>query len=105
MTGAAAQKRRRPADPPRRRPLPDAGPTAAQLWVGSLAVFAAALAIRVLFWQAGPGPAWPHSIFFKGDALVWLEHALSLERGRVFELGLPLRPPGAAWLLALLWDG
>jgi hypothetical protein len=63
------------------------------------------VAIRLLFWLAAPGMEWPHSPFFKGDAVVWLEHALALERGRPFELDLPLRPPGAAYLMALLWDG
>jgi hypothetical protein len=74
-------------------------------WLGAAVVFAAALALRVLFWLATPGADWPHSAFFKGDAVVWLQHALALERGRPFELDLPLRPPGAAWLIALLWDG
>lgn len=61
--------------------------------------------MRLLFWQATPGTDWPHNPFFKGDAVVWLEYALALERGRPFELDLPLRPPGAAYLMALLWDG
>ena len=56
-------------------------------------VFVAALAIRLLFWQATPGTDWPHNAFFKGDAVVWLQHALALERGLPFELDLPLRPP------------
>jgi hypothetical protein len=83
-------------------PAPAAPP--AGLWLAVGALFVGALAVRLLFWQAAPGTEWPHSPFFKGDAVVWLEHALSLERGRPFQLDLPLRPPGAAYLMALLWD-
>ena len=81
------------------------GARPASPWLGAAVVFAAALLLRLLFWLATPGTDWPHSAFFKGDAVVWLQHALALERGRPFELDLPLRPPGAAWLIALLWDG
>lgn len=95
--------RKRREGPERRKGLRAPKPPA--LWPGALAVFAAALAVRLLFWQATPGTDWPHSPFFKGDAVVWLQHALALERGRPFELGLPLRPPGAAYLIALVWDG
>jgi len=80
-------------------------PLLARAWTGALLVFAAALAVRLLFWQATPGTGWPHSAFFKGDAVVWLRYALALERGQVFELGLPLRPPATAYLMALVWDG
>jgi hypothetical protein len=90
---------------PHRAAAPARGPRAASPWLGAAAVFAAALALRVLFWLATPGADWPHSIFFKGDAVVWLQQALALERGRPFELDLPLRPPGAGYLIALLWDG
>lgn len=72
---------------------------------GSAVLFVAALAIRLLFWQATPGTEWPHNAFLKGDAVLWLQYALALERGRPFELGLPLRPPGTAYLIALIWDG
>src|SRR5262245_22062369 len=88
-----------------RAAAPARGARLASPWLGAAVVFAAALALRLLFWLATPGADWPHSIFFKGDALVWLQQALAIERGRTFELGLPLRPPGAAWLIALLWDG
>jgi hypothetical protein len=86
-------------------PAAPAEPLLARVWVGALLVFAAALAVRLLFWQATPGTGWPHSAFFKGDAVVWLRYALALERGQLFELGLPLRPPATAYLMALLWDG
>lgn len=86
-------------------PPAPAAPLLSRTWVGALAVFAAALVVRLLFWQATPGTGWPHTVFFKGDAVVWLRYALALERGEPFELGLPLRPPATAYLMALFWDG
>ena len=97
-------KRRRPRDS--RPPAPAAqAATGPPAWLAPCVLFAAALAVRLLFWQATPGTDWPHNAFFKGDAIVWLQYALAIERGQPFELGLPLRPPGAAYLIALLWDG
>jgi hypothetical protein len=71
----------------------------------SLLLFAIALVVRVLFWQAGPDSSWAYSASFKGDALVWLDYARSLRAGLPFELGLPIHPPGAGYLLWWLWDG
>ena len=70
-----------------------------------LIVFALALAVRLLFWQATPDSSWPDSAWFKGDAPVWLEFSSALERGEVYELGLPIHPPGTAYLVAALWNG
>lgn len=100
----ASGRSRRRARGARAEPSPP--PTWAE-WTafGAAVLFVASLAVRLLFWQATPGTDWPHNAFFKGDAIVWLQHALALERGRPFELDLPLRPPGAAWLIALIWDG
>jgi hypothetical protein len=79
-----------------RRPLPVA-----------LALFALALALRLLFAWATPDAAGPFSPFYKGDAPLWLAYAAALLDGQPFalELGLPFRPPGTAWLCAALWDG
>lgn len=63
------------------------------------AVFAAALLARLLFLYASPDRAWPHSIFYEGDALTWIEWARALRQGEDFELDLPLRTPGVAYLL------
>ena len=82
-------------DPP---PAPAAFPWA---W----AVFGASLLARLLFWRATPDAAWPHSAAFKGDALLWADYARALHAGTPFELGLPIHPPGAGYLLAALWDG
>jgi hypothetical protein len=70
-----------------------------------LAIFAAALATRLLFWLATPDRAWSWTAYFKGDAPLWLEWARAIEIGSAFELGLPIHPPGAAYLVALLWNG
>ena len=70
-----------------------------------LAIFATALATRLLFWQATPDRAWGWTAYFKGDAPLWLEWARAIELGTAFELGLPIHPPGAAYLVALIWNG
>ncbi len=67
-----------------------------------LALAALALLLRLLFWQATADRAWPDSAAFQGDAHVWLRWADALRHGMPFEAGLPLRPPGAAYLIAAL---
>ena len=71
----------------------------------ALAIFGAALASRVLFWRATPDRDAAWTAYFQGDAPLWLDYARAIELGRPFELGLPIHPPGAAWLVALLWNG
>ncbi len=71
----------------------------------ALAIFAGALAMRLLFWRATPDRDWAWTPYFKGDAPVWLEYARAIDLGRPFELGLPIHPPGAAWLVSLFWNG
>ena len=66
----------------------------------AVSLFAIALAARLLFLHATPDSAWAGSALYKGDAALWLEWASALEQGRAFELGLPLRPPGMAYLVA-----
>ncbi len=70
-----------------------------------LLVFALALLLRVLFWQATSDSGWSYSACYKGDAPVWLAWAEAIQDSRPFEVGLPVRPPGAAWLIATLWNG
>jgi hypothetical protein len=65
-------------------------------------LFAVALAARLLFLHATPDSAWPGNALYKGDAGIWLDWAAAIEQGRAFELGLPLRPPGMAYLVAAL---
>jgi hypothetical protein len=70
-----------------------------------VAIFLAALAARTLFWQATPDRDWPGSAPYQGDAALWLQYAGALERGEPFELGLPLRPPATAYLIAGVSEG
>lgn len=70
-----------------------------------LAIFTAALATRLLFWLGTPDRTWGWTAYFKGDAPLWLDWARALEIGSPFELGLPIHPPGAAYLVSLLWSG
>lgn len=90
-----ARRSRKAPRPSDRRPLR----------VTALVIFVAALASRLLFWQATPDRAWAWTAYFKGDAPVWLDYARAIDQGQTFELGLPIHPPGAAWLVALLWNG
>ena len=71
----------------------------------ALVVFALALALRLLYWQATPDRDWAYSVAFKGDAPVWLECARALQQGLPYDSGLPIHPPGAGYLVALLWNG
>ncbi len=68
-------------------------------------VFVLAAAIRILFWLATADRNLAHAAAFRGDALLFLDYARWLKGGPLFELGLPIHPPGAAWLVAAVWDG
>ena len=92
MPKAAPKKRRRQPPRPALRYVP-------------LGLFGLALLLRWLFWQATPDAAWPYSAYYKGDAATWLAYADALQRDERFELGLPLRPPAAGYLVAALWNG
>ena len=70
-----------------------------------LLLFVAALLARLLFWQATADAGWPYSAYYRGDAMTWLSYADALRQGIPFQDGLPLRPPGAAYLVAAVWDG
>lgn len=91
----AGRQRKTPAPPPDRRTVR----------LLALATFAASLVARILFWQATPDRAGGWTAYFKGDAPLWLEWARAIELGSTFELGLPIHPPGTAYLVALLWNG
>jgi hypothetical protein len=84
-------------------PAPRAAPPAAAS--AALGIFLLAFAFRLLFWQATADRALPYGVGFKGDAPTWLDWATALQRGVPFEGGVPLRPPGTAYLVAWLWDG
>lgn len=89
----------------RRKPRATAAPIdrrAARLL--GFAIFGAALLVRLLFWRATPDRAWGWSAFFRGDAPLWLEWARAIASGTAFELGLPIHPPGTAYLASILWN-
>lgn len=67
--------------------------------------FVVAAALRILFWLATQDRGLAHSAAFRGDAPLWLEYARWFQGGPLFELGLPIHPPGTAWLVSALWDG
>ncbi len=68
-------------------------------------LFVLALALRMLFLQATADANGPYSPYYKGDTPVWLDYAGAIRSSTSFDLGLPLRPPGVAYVLALIWDG
>src|SRR5262249_14313786 len=63
------------------------------------ALFALALAVRLIFLLHSGDSHWPYSVYYEGDAPVWAQWAACLNRGQEFEYGLPLRSPGVAYLL------
>ena len=68
-------------------------------WRSAVLVFSIALIGRLLFLFGSADQSWPHSIYYEGDAPVWVEYATALNRGETFEHGIPLRTPGVAYLL------
>ncbi len=83
---------------------PPVSSDASARFVGA-AIFAVAFAVRLLFWQATPDRGWAGSAWYQGDAALWVEYGAAVERGEPFELGLPLRPPATAYLIAAVSDG
>ncbi len=62
-------------------------------------LFVVALLIRLAFWRATPDALWSYSLWYKGDAPLWVEATRVLTAGETFQFGLPLRPPGMLFLL------
>lgn len=71
-------------------------------WLEAAVLAALALATRLLFLAGSGDRAWPHSIFFQGDAVLWVNQAAALATGEPFEDGLPLRSPATAYALAAM---
>lgn len=67
-------------------------------------VFALALFVRLIFLFSTSDRTWPHSIWYEGDATLWVEYATALDRGEPFWFGLPFHPPGVAYPLHWLVD-
>lgn len=71
----------------------------------ALVLFVLALATRLAMLAASPDRAWPHSVFYEGDAPLWVRFASCLQRGEPFEFNLPVHTPGMAYLLSWTWGG
>jgi hypothetical protein len=97
--------RRRRRRPSRIGPEDSAAGAGARGGLAAAALFAVALVVRLLHWGATPDRAWAYGVGYKGDAALWLEWARALQLDRVFQLGLPLQPPGTAYLVSWLWSG
>jgi len=74
------------------------------LWIGLL-LFVLALVLRILFLLAIPDATGPYSPYYKGDTPIWLGYAKAIQSSLPFDLDIPMRPPGVAYLLAFLWNG
>jgi hypothetical protein len=74
-------------------------------WKAGLLVFCLALLLRILFLYATPDSPWPYSSYYRGDANSWIEYARAIHDGSPYEMRLPTKPPGTAWLIATLWNG
>jgi 4-amino-4-deoxy-L-arabinose transferase-like glycosyltransferase len=74
------------------KPWPDAA------WCAVL--FLAAALVRCLFLASTVDRDLPFSIFYYGDSRIYREFALALLRGDVFDQGIPLHPPGFAFVLS-----
>jgi hypothetical protein len=74
------------------------------LWIGLL-LFVVALVLRILFLLATPGADGTHSPWYIGDTPTWLNYALAIQSSNPFDQGLPMRPPGVAYLVATVWNG
>ena len=71
-------------------------------WTIAGAIFVVALLARVIFLFNSSDRDWPHSIFYEGDAVMWVEWAAALDHNEAFEFNLPIHPPGVAYPIAWL---
>ncbi len=78
-------------------------PIARPDWFLAGVFFAVALGVRLLFLLTARDRHWPHSIFYEGDAPLWIDFANALANGQPFEWNLPIHSPGVAYLLS--WIG
>jgi hypothetical protein len=74
-------------------------------WTIAGAIFVVALLARLIFLFNAPDRDWPHSVFYEGDAVMWVEWAAALDRNEAFEFNLPIHPPGVAYPMAWLYRG
>ena len=74
-------------------------------WMMVLAIFLLALTARLIFLFNSPDRDWPHSIFYEGDAVMWVDWAAQIDRRLPFQFDLPIHPPAVAYTLAYAYDG
>ena len=82
-----------------------APPNPASDWKWAAAITLLALLLRLAFLFGSPDRAWPHSIWYEGDAPLWVEYAAALDKGEAFEFNLPIHPPGVAYPLSWFYPG
>lgn len=70
-----------------------------------LILFALAQGLRLIFLLSTADASGPYAPYYKGDTPIWLDYARAIQSAQLFDLGLPLRPPGVAYLVALIWNG
>lgn len=73
--------------------------------LAALAIFIVAFAARLIFLFNSPDRDWPHSIFYEGDAVMWVEWAGQIDQRLPFQFDLPIHPPAVAYTLAYAYDG
>ncbi len=71
----------------------------------TIAFFILAFAARLIFLFNSPDREWPHSAYYEGDAIVWVEWAKAIDEGGVFQFDLPIHPPAVAYAIAYLSRG
>jgi hypothetical protein len=70
-----------------------------------MAIAFVAFLARVIFLLDSPDRDWPHSIFYEGDAVMWVEWAAQIDQRLPFQFDLPIHPPAVAYTLAYAYDG
>lgn len=71
----------------------------------ALAIFTVAVAARLTFLLGSPDRDWPHSIFYEGDAIVWVDWAMAIDQHDVYQFDLPIHPPAVAYTIAYVYSG
>lgn len=67
-----------------------------------ISIALAAAAARGAFVLRSPDRNWSHSVYYEGDAPLWVRYADCLRAERPFEFDIPVHPPGMGYVLAWL---
>jgi len=82
---------------------PKSNPASNWKWAFAITLFA--LLLRLIFLFGSPDRDWPHSVWYEGDAPLWVEYATALDKGEAFELGLPIHQPAVAYAIRWFYPG